>query len=114
MFAYELTEGKRKKARRIDNSLKSNYVLTYIFLTHKRRKAEYANVLRELRNEIPLNFIKFIIFSEDEFRSKKYRRIVSNINNFENKNFDDSNFVQNYIKFHFSHFSNFSKKNEKK
>jgi hypothetical protein len=56
-IAYKLIEKERNEARRINDSLKNNYVLTYIFLIYKRRKAEYANVLRELRDEIPLNFI---------------------------------------------------------
>jgi hypothetical protein len=55
--AYKLTEKERDETKRIDNSLKSNYVLIYIFLTYKRRKTEYASALRELRDEIPLNFI---------------------------------------------------------
>jgi hypothetical protein len=67
-----------------------------------------------LRNEIPLNFIQFIIFSEDESRSRKRRRIANDINNSEDKDFDDSDFVQNYIKFRFSHFPNFSEKDKKK
>jgi hypothetical protein len=54
---YKLTEEEKDKIKRINNSFESNYVLVYIFLIYKRRKAEYANVLRELRNEIPLNFI---------------------------------------------------------
>jgi hypothetical protein len=112
MVAYELTKKERDKIRRINNSLENNYVLIYIFLIHKRRKIEYASVLRELRDKIPLNFIQFAIFSEDEFYPRKRRRIVNNINNSENKNFDDSNFVQNYIKFRFSHLSNLSGKNE--
>jgi hypothetical protein len=90
--AYELTEKEKNEIKRIDNSFKSNYVLAYIFLIYKRRKAEYANVLRELRDKIPLNFIQFF-FSEDESRSRKRRRIVSDTNNFENKNFDDSDFI---------------------
>jgi hypothetical protein len=77
----------------MNNSLKRNYILIYVFLIYKRCKAEYTNVLREMRNEISLNFIQFIIFSENEFRPKKYRRIINNINNFENKNFDDFNFI---------------------
>jgi hypothetical protein len=56
-IAYKLTEEKRNKIRRIDNSFKSNYVLVYILLIYKRRKTEYASVLRELRDKIPLNFI---------------------------------------------------------
>jgi hypothetical protein len=111
--AYELTEEERDEIRRIDDSFKSNYVLVYILLIYKRRKAEYASVLRELRGEVPLNFIQFIIFSEDESRPRKRRRIVSDTDNFENKNFDDSDFVQNYIKFRFSYPSNFSGKDEK-
>jgi hypothetical protein len=55
--AYELTEEEKNKIRKINNSLKNNYVLIYIFLIHKRRKTEYANVLWELRDKIPLNFI---------------------------------------------------------
>jgi hypothetical protein len=54
--AYELTEKEKNKAKKINNSLESNYVLAYIFLTYKRRKAEYTSVLRELHNKIPLNF----------------------------------------------------------
>jgi hypothetical protein len=54
--AYKLTEKKNLKIKKINNSLESNYVLTYIFLTYKRYKVEYTNVLRKLRNEIPLNF----------------------------------------------------------
>jgi hypothetical protein len=72
--------------------------------------------LRELRNKIPLNFTQFIILPENESRPKKRQRIVNNTNNSEDKDFDDFNFVQNYIKFHFSYPSNFSgkdKKNEK-
>jgi hypothetical protein len=56
-IAYELTEKEKDKIRKINNSLKSNYVLIYILLIYKRRKAEYANALRKLRDEIPLNFI---------------------------------------------------------
>jgi hypothetical protein len=111
--AYKLTKEKRDKARRISDSLKNNYVLAYIFLTHKRRKTEYTSALRELRDKIPLNFIQFTIFLENESRSKKRRRIISDTNNFENKDFDDFDFVQNYIKFRFSHPSNFSEKDEK-
>jgi hypothetical protein len=77
----------------MNNSLKSNYILIYVFLIYKRCKAEYTNVLREMRNEISLNFIQFIIFSKNEFRSRKYRRIANNTNNSENKNFDNFNFV---------------------
>jgi hypothetical protein len=55
--AYKLTKKKKNEIRRINNSFESNYVLAYIFLTHKRRKAEYTSALRELRNEIPLDFI---------------------------------------------------------
>jgi hypothetical protein len=91
--AYKLTEEERDEVRRIDNSLKSNYVLTYIFLTYKRRKAEYTSVLRKLRDEVSLNFIQFIIFFKDEFRSRKRQRIVSDTDNFENKNFDNFNFI---------------------
>jgi hypothetical protein len=70
---YELTEEeeKKNKIRRIGDSLKSNYVLIYIFLIYKRCKVEYASVLRKLRDKIPLDFIQFIIFFEDEFRPKK-------------------------------------------
>jgi hypothetical protein len=111
--AYKLTEEERNEIKKIGDSFKSNYVLTYIFLIYKRRKAKYASVLRELRNKIPLDFIQFTILSKDEFYSKKRRRIVSNTDNSEDKNFDDSDFVQNYIKFRFSHPSNFSEKDEK-
>jgi hypothetical protein len=55
--AYELTKEKRNEIKRISDSLENNYVLIYIFLIHKRRKAEYTSVLRELRDEIPLDFI---------------------------------------------------------
>jgi hypothetical protein len=51
------------------------------------------SVLRKLRDEVPLNFTRFIIFSKNEFRPRKRRRIVSDTNNFENKKFDDSNFI---------------------
>jgi hypothetical protein len=44
-IAYKLTEKERNKARRIDDSFKNNYVLAYIFLIYKKRKAEYASVL---------------------------------------------------------------------
>jgi hypothetical protein len=71
--AYELTEKERDKIRRIGDSLKSNYVLIYILLIYKRRKTEYASVLRKLRGKVPLDFIQFIIFSENKFRSRKYR-----------------------------------------
>jgi hypothetical protein len=66
-----------------------------------------------LRNKVPLNFIQFTIFSEKEFRPKKRRQIISNTNDSEDKDFDDFNFDQNYIKFRFSHPSNFSGKDEK-
>jgi hypothetical protein len=56
-IAYELTEKERNKIRRIDNSLKNNYVLAYILLIYKKCKAEYASALRKLRDEILLNFI---------------------------------------------------------
>jgi hypothetical protein len=92
-ITYELTEEERDETKRINNSLESNYVLIYIFLIHKRCKVEYASVLRELRDEISLNFIQFIIFSEDEFRPRKRRRIASDTDNSENENFDDSDFV---------------------
>jgi hypothetical protein len=101
------------KLKKIDNIFKSNYVLTYVLLTYKRRKTEYANVLRELRNKIPQNFTQFTIFFEDESRSKKRRRIISDTNNSENKNFDEFDFVQNYIKFRFFYSPNFSGKDEK-
>jgi hypothetical protein len=91
--AYELTEKEKDKIRRINNSLKNNYVLTHILFIYKRRKAEYASVLRKLRNEIPLNFIQFIILSENESRSRKRQRIVNNTNDFENENFAESDFV---------------------
>jgi hypothetical protein len=55
--AYKLTKKEKNKARKINDSLKNNYLLTYTLLTYKRRKAEYTNVLRELRNKILLNFI---------------------------------------------------------
>jgi hypothetical protein len=42
--AYKLTKKEKDKIRKINNSFKSNYVLVYTFLIHKRRKAEYANV----------------------------------------------------------------------
>jgi hypothetical protein len=113
-IAYKLTKEERNEIKRINNSLKSNYVLTYIFLIYKKRKAEYTNILRKLRNEIPLNFTQFIIFSEDESRPRKRQRIANNTNNSENKDFDDFNFVQNYIKFRFPHPPNFSGKDEKK
>jgi hypothetical protein len=113
-IAYKLTEEERNKAKKINDSLKSNYVLAYILLTYKKRKAKYASALRELRGEIPLNFIQFIILSEDESRPRKRRRIASDTDNSENKNFDDSDFVQNYIKFHSPHPPNFSGKNKKK
>jgi hypothetical protein len=112
--AYKLTEEERNEIKKIGDSFKSNYVLTYIFLIYKRRKAKYASVLRELRNKIPLDFIQFTILSKDEFYSKKRRRIVSNTDNSEDKNFDDSDFVQNYIKFRSFHPFNFSGKDEKK
>jgi hypothetical protein len=57
IVAYELTEKERNEIRKINDSLKSNYVLIYVFLIYKRRKAEYASVLRELRDEISLDFI---------------------------------------------------------
>jgi hypothetical protein len=93
MIAYELTEKEKIKIKKINDSVESNYVLIYIFLIYKRRKAEYASVLRELRDEIPLNFIQFIILPKNESRPRKCRRIVSDINNSENENFDDSNFI---------------------
>jgi hypothetical protein len=112
--AYKLTEEERNKIRKINNSFKSNYVLAYIFLIHKRRKAEYINVLRELRNKIPLNFTQFTILSKDESRSKKRQRIVNNTDNFENKNFDDSDFVQlNSVFFIFLTFQERIKRNRK-
>jgi hypothetical protein len=92
-IAYKLTEEKRDEARRINDSLESNYVLIYALLIHKKRKTEYASVLRELRDEVPLGFIQFIVFSEDEFRPRKRQRIVSDTDNSENKDFDDSDFV---------------------
>jgi hypothetical protein len=55
--AYELTEEEKNETKRISDSFENNYVLAYIFLIYKRRKAKYANVLRKLRNEIPLDFI---------------------------------------------------------
>jgi hypothetical protein len=55
--AYKLTEKEKYEIRKIDNSLENNYVLVYILPIYKRRKAEYASVLRELHNKIPLNFI---------------------------------------------------------
>jgi hypothetical protein len=88
-------------------------VLAYIFLIYKRRKAEYVSALRELRGEISLNFTQFTIFLKDESRPRKRRQIVSDINNSEDENFDDSNFVQNYIKFRSSYSLNFSGKDEK-
>jgi uncharacterized membrane protein len=111
--AYKLTEKERNKIKKINNSLKNNYVLTYILLTYKRRKTEYMSVLRELRNKIPLSFTQFTILLENESRPRKRRRIASDTNNSENKDFDNSNFIQNYIKFRFSHLSNFSGKDEK-
>jgi hypothetical protein len=95
------------------NSYHAVPAITYIFLIYKRRKTEYTNVLRKLRDKIPLNFIQFTVLPKNESRPKKYRRIVSDTNNSENKHFDDSDFVQNYIKFRFFHSSNFSGKNEK-
>jgi hypothetical protein len=92
-IAYKLIEKERDEARKIGNLLESNYILAYILLTHKRRKAEYASALRELRGEVPLNFIQFTILSEDESRPRKRRRIASDTNNSENENFDDFNFV---------------------
>jgi hypothetical protein len=93
MITYKLTKKEKDKVRRINNSLKSNYVLAYVLLIYKKRKIKYASALRELRDKILLNFIQFIIFSEDESRPKKCRRIVSNTNNSENENFDNFNFV---------------------
>jgi hypothetical protein len=55
--AYELTKKERNKAKRINNSLKNNYVLAYALLIHKKRKTEYTSVLREQRDEVPLGFI---------------------------------------------------------
>jgi hypothetical protein len=54
---YKLTEKEKIKIKKINNSFKSNYVLTYTFFTYKRRKAEYISLLGELRDKIPLNFI---------------------------------------------------------
>jgi hypothetical protein len=112
--AYKLTKKERDKIRRISDSFENNYVLAYAFLTYKKRKTKYASALRELRNKIPLGFTQFTILSEDEFRPKKRRRNVSDTNNSENKNFDDSNFIQNYIKFRLSYPPNFSGKDKKK
>jgi hypothetical protein len=112
-IAYKLTEEERNEARRISNSLESNYVLAHALLTHKRRKAEYTSALRELRGEIPLNFTQFTVFPEDEPRPRKRRRIASDTNDSEDKDFDYSDFVQNYAKFRPPHPPNFSGKDEK-
>jgi hypothetical protein len=69
-IAYELIKKEKNIIRRIEDSLKNNYVLIYIFLIYKRRKAEYTNALRELRNEIPLNFMQFTVFPEDECQER--------------------------------------------
>jgi hypothetical protein len=66
-----------------------------------------------LRDKIPLDFIQFTIFFKNEPRPRKYQRIASDTNDSEDKDFDDSDFIQNYIKFYPSYPSNFSGKNEK-